>query len=654
MRELEAPQGTPPQLRLLLGRLDEARRSSEPAMVELDRVLYHMLRFFTGLALQALQNEGTCVPAQLRAMRAQAETVAGAEKVFKSAVNSLSSRVRSWRSEQLLELFFGGIERPENRTLARWLGLGGEPHPAPLLSARPRGESLLEPSVELIADWLTEAAPIFSEEVWTLDREVATLVGSAIPSSRTRTKPLPVPGDPMSVEQAHLTEVVESWAALVLEPPLPLDDEALMDLLRHYLLAIETRAAGYLARNAFELAEHDYEALTGYAHGARGRHPLASILANAMGGRGRCRSCQGHFDEAERDFEIALRMHRELLNREPTPQGAAALAWALLYRALNQRCQGRVELALSDLDVASQFAELAPGDDLLKQALARERSTMQPSAKTMTYLNEEIQLLKSQGAASAQLELACALVERSMRLDPQLKDTRALSDRKNALTILKKLRKNDPGLTVSALRNRPCRWGRSPHDLAVWESDLRLVRACAEVLNEDPDLNSFLRDALELAEGMLQHSFFPEGFLNELFELFTDLANRDARHYEPGWQAEHWMRLRVHFADRGDYDRAIRCMVMEAVALRRRSSEEDVMSLVVLLDTLGQVLEAAPVSVGLEPLGPSFRMVNSYRARYPELRAPIQAMANRWRALPLMIPARAGADRPLLAALAEG
>jgi hypothetical protein len=304
--------------------------------------------------------------------------------------------------------------------------------------------------------------------------------------------------------------------------------------------------------------------------------------------------------------------------------------------------------------VASQFAELAPGDDLLKQALARERSTMQPSAKTMTYLNEEIQLLKSQGAASAQLELACALVERSMRLDPQLKDTRALSDRKNALTILKKLRKNDPGLTVSALRNRPCRWGRSPHDLAVWESDLRLVRACAEVLNEDPDLNSFLRDALELAEGMLQHSFFPEGFLNELFELFTDLANRDARHYEPGWQAEHWMRLRVHFADRGNYDRAIRCMVMEAVALRRRSAEEDVMSLVVLLDTLGQVLEAAPVSVGLEPLGPSFRAVNAYRARYPELRAPIQAMANRWRALPLMIPARAGADRPLLAALAEG
>ncbi len=653
MRELEAPQGTPPQLRLLLGRLEEARHRAEPAMVELDRVLYHMLRFFTGLALQALQNEGTCVPAQLRAMRAQAETVAGAEKVFKTAVNSLSTRVRSWRSEQLLELFFGGIERPENRTLARWLGLGGEAHPAPLLSARPRGESLLEPSLELIADWLTEATPIFSEEVWTLDREVATLVGSAIPSSRTRTKPLPVPGDPLSVEPAQLTEVVESWAALVLEPPLPLDDEALMDLLHHYLLAIETRAAGYLARNAFELAEQDYDALTGYAHGARGRHPLASILAGAIGGRGRCRSCLGRFDDAERDFEIAMRMHRELLNREPTPQGATALAWALLYRALNQRCQGQVELALSDLTVASQFAELAPDDELLQQALARERSTMEPSARTMASLNDEIQLLKSQGAAPAQLDLVCALVERAIRLDPQLKDTRALSDRKNALTLLRKLRKNDPTLTVSAIRSRPCRWGRSPHDLAVWESDLRLVRACAEVFCEDSDLSAFLRDALELAEGMLQHGFTPAGFLNELLDLFTELENRDSRHYDPAWQAEHWMRLRMHFGDRGEYERAIRCMVMEAGALRRRNSQEDVMSLVVLLDTLGQVLEAAPVNTGLEPLGASFRVVRAYRSRYPQLKTPIQAMANRWRALPLMIPARAGADRLTLAALAE-
>jgi len=179
------------------------------------------------------------------------------------------------------------------------------------------------------------------------------------------------------------------------------------------------------------------------------------------------------------------------------------------------------------------------------------------------------------------------------------------------------------------------------------------VRACAEVLCEDADLTAFLRDALELAEGMLQHGFTPAGFLNELFELFNDLANRESRHYDPGWQAEHWMRLRVFFADRGEYERAIRCMVMEAVALRRRDSQEDVMSLVVLLDTLGQVLEAAPVNTGLEPLGASFRVVRTYRGRYPELKAPIQAMANRWRALPLMLPARAGADRLLLAALAE-
>ncbi len=633
---LEIPRGTPPQLRLLLIRLMEAEESQ--VLDAVLQALEHLLRFFTGLSLQNLQNEGTCLPKDLRAMREKTGTVEGCEKVFKSCVDSLGTRSRTWRSEQLLELFFGGIERPEDRALSRWLKLGGAPHPAPLLSQSPTDPA---PLLDLLRDWLKDATSIFSEEVWTLDREVATVAGSGR-SARPK-KPVPVPRDPLAVSQQDLVPVVESWAAMVLHPPLPLDDDALMDLLKHFLLAIETRARGHLYRNDFEAAERDFAMLSGFAHGARGRHPLAPILASAMAGRGRARSCLGRFPEAERDLEVALRIHRELLNRDPTPEGAAALAWSLLYRALNRRCEGNAEEALSDLDLAAQFADLAPDEKVLHRALQQER--LQGNIPQM---NEQIKDLKTSTDPGEQLELVSSLIERSFRIDPALKDSRATSDRKAAITLLNRLRKADPALTLKAIRNRPCRWGRSRHDLAIWEMDLRFLRFTYEQFLTDPDFEPSLRDALELTEGLLQNDFLPEKFVRELLSLFTELANSGKKGYDPGWQGEHWLHLRELFEARGKMEYGVRCMVLEGVA--RQDTPERVIR---ILDRLGQVLARNPVMNGLEPLGSSFRSLRAIQRQHPELRRDIQEMANRWRKLPLVIPARAGADRPLLAALAE-
>lgn len=632
---LEIPRGTPPQLRLLLTRFMEAEEG-EAQLKTLLEALEHLLRFFTGLAMQNLQNEGTCLPADMRAMKAKTPTIEGCEQVFRSCVNSLSTRSRTWRSEQLLELFFGGLERPEDRALSRWLKLGGSPYPAPLLSTNP---TEVGPMLELLRDWLKDSTSIFSEEVWTLDREVATVAG---PEKRRRAqKPIPVPRDPLAVTQEEMVPVVESWADMVLHPPLPLDDDALMDLLKHFLLAVETRARGHLARNAFDAAERDFGLLAGFAHGARGRHPLAPILAAAMAGRGRARSCQGKFPEAERDLEVALRIYRELLNREPTPEGASSLAWALLYRALNRRCEGKAEEALSDLDVAAQFAELAPEETVLHRALQFERQQ-----GNLPQLAEQIKVLKASKDPDDQLELVFNLIERSFRIDPTLKDTRSTSDRKAAIALMGKLRRSNPELTLTAIRNRPCRWGRSRHDLAVWEVDLRFLRFNAEHFMSDPDLQPLLRDGLELAEGMLQVDFLPDAFIRELLSLFTELAGR--RGYDPRWQVEHWVRLRTLFEERNKVEFAVRCMVMEGVARQDTPGE-----LVQLLDRLGQVLAQNNVVAGLEPLGASFRLVMAMRAQHPALRGSIAAMANRWRQLPVVIPARAGADRPLLAALAE-
>lgn len=635
---LEIPPGTPPQLRLRLLRLTDAPPEKVGELLTL--ALEHILRFFTGLTLQSLENEGTCVPADMRAMRAKTGTVQGCEGVFRSGVNSLSTRVRSWRSEQLLELFFGGIERPEDRALSRWLKLGGKPHPAPLLSQRPDGEEHLESWRGLLADWLRDATPIFSEEVWTLDRELATLMPAANEKPPRRRRPVKVPADPLAASLEELDACVEFWADLVLHPPLPLDDDALMDLLKHFLLAVETRARGHLGRNQFALAERDFGRLSGFAQGARGRHPLAPILACGTAGRGRARSCQGEFEQAERDLEIALRIHRELLQREPSPEGAAGLAWTLLYRALNRRCLGKPEEALKDLEVASQFAELAPEATVLQEALQQERA--QPDKAR---LGEQIKRLKASSELPDKLELVCCLVERSYRIDPQLKDSRSTSDRKAALTQLNKLRRAHPELSLRDFRERPCRWGRSQHDLVVLESDLRFLRFTHEVFLNDPDLVPSLRDALELTEGMLEQDFHPERFVLELFETFGALAEVAC---DPTWQVEHWLRLRALFEQRGEKELAVRCMVLEGVA--RRDTPE---ALVRLLDQLGEVLARTPVMNGLEPLGGSFRLLRALQGRHPELRGSLRDMANRWRALPMVIPARAGADRPLLAALAD-
>ncbi len=90
-------------------------------------------------------------------------------------------------------------------------------------------------------------------------------------------------------------------------------------------------------------------------------------------------------------------------------------------------------------------------------------------------------------------------------------------------------------------------------------------------------------------------------------------------------------------------------------SLHSSTESKDIKLLVSLLDRLADELPQGLPSGGLDLLGPAFSAIQHRlpkMGREPDFKASVQAMAERWRALPPTMPSRAGVGRQVLSELA--
>lgn len=377
-----------------------------------------------------------------------------------------------------------------------------------------------------------------------------------------------------------------------------------------------------LSRNLFEIAEQEF-----------GRVWEREKLTAALTGRGRARTCLGRYDEAEQDL------------------AGAEDARALFFRAMNRRCRGELERALEDVELALTRTL----DPALLAALEMERGALQGPSGMAAYKAavDLYEKLAQDHSTRAEVELACALVERGYLLDPTFKDYRARQTRNQAIAIFKKLKKREPlfSMDIELLRyvmERRDPWGRPANDLLTTERDLRVIRVLLELLPRTDEMVLLQKRFLELAEERLAAGPLPAGFMTQFFGLFADLASTARRGDDRSWQAEHWLRLADLF-DNPDF--RLRSLALACTSLQLSARLEDARRLVALLDQIGSELAEGAPPGGLELIGSAFNAVHGQMLQHPELKAEITEMAERWRALPPALPARAGVSRQVLSAL---
>ncbi|MEW6283699.1 MAG: hypothetical protein AB1758_34125, partial [Candidatus Eremiobacterota bacterium] len=336
------PAGAPPQLRLLLLGFQQAMEKNQANLAQkyLWACLEHMVRLFAGLVLEALEFEGLRSPTQLNALKRGAGSLEGVAQVLTAGLTALGNQPRTRRCEQMLETFFRWPSRALVPIHTRWVGAGGPPTDLPFLTDwQPQTHTdILDEAVRLylpvLTEWLDAAEAVFSEEDWSLERELQVVLAPVEEAGPAGPEPtMLVPEDPLEVEPERLDEAVAFWSQIILSPQR--GDEGPHTLaLSHLVLAFRRRAASCLWRNLFELAEREYENVVAFCHKSEG---LKASLADGLSGRGRARGCLGYHREAVDDLEDSLAVLRqEAMQRGPSREGAHAMARTLFYRAVSQ------------------------------------------------------------------------------------------------------------------------------------------------------------------------------------------------------------------------------------------------------------------------------------------------------------------------------
>ncbi len=390
------------------------------------------------------------------------------------------------------------------------------------------------------------------------------------------------------------------------------------------------RADEALSRNLFEIAEQEYSRVL-----ALENTPAAFF------GRGRARSCLGRYAEAEEDLR------------------GADDSRSLFFRACNRRQAGSLEPALDDVELALQRTL----DLSLRAALEMERGAILQQMKQPAMAAYKCacdlygEVAGRDKTTRAEVELACALVEKAFLADPTFKDYRARTERNQAVAIFKKLKKREPlfSMDIELLRyvmERRDPWGRPDRDLLSVERDLRSIRVLLELLPRSQEMILLQKRFLELALERLQTDTLPETFAAQLFGLFADLAASSGRDDDRRWQAEYWLDLADAFRN---HDHRMRSLILACSSLQLSNRPEDALMLVALLNQLGEELPSGLPTSGLDMLGASFNTVRAQLQRWGNdeaYRASVQNMADRWRALPATLPGRAGVGRQVLNELA--
>lgn len=637
----------PPRLRLGLLQLWDALTADEvhKARRHLWTVLDHLIRFFAGLACEALEYEGLGIPSRIRTLRASAGSLEGAEMVLGTALASLPTQPRTRRTQLLRQIFF-----PEGeviRGFSRWLRLVPEETPLPRLSQwQPtivhddlQFEALRQ-FMPLLVEWLEASQPLFEEETFSLVREVEITLPDQAPVA-SGVAALLEPADPVSASRLELDDQVAYWSQRVLTPR---PEEGSAGSLQQLMRAHCRRGQNALGRHMFSLAEQDFSQVIGFHHAVHGFESLQEWLAHAFAGRGRVRSCQGRWEEAGADLAEAEKLWLELVAAHPTREHGVSLAQTLLFRGYVLARQDQPALSREKLDRAAQ---LAKDDPELKAAALNEQSLSGDQAALKACVEVLRELCKSHPDSPHELELACALVEWAYRLDPAFRNPRAASSRREALEAVHRVRKREPSLQdgselLTFLLERRERWGRPGDDPRRLARDLRAARLLFELSGQD------LAPLLDRAEVLPQ---------DELFGLFAEAYRRHPKETGRGAQAQIWLRLAWSFQQRGDMTGYIRCMALACCALSTTRDLEEGRQLLSALDNLAEAFLAGQPSVPeLDLVGQAFHGLVELRQRFwpqQSLKKAIEATAARWQKLPVTVPARAGISRPLLSQLAQ-
>lgn len=641
----ETVEQLPPRLRLGLLQLWDALTSDEvhKARRHLWTVLDHMIRFFAGLACEALEYEGQGIPSRIRALRASAGSLEGAEMVLGTALGSLPTQPRTRRTQLLRQIFFPAGE--VTRGFSRWLRLVPEETPLPRLSQwQPtivhddlQFEALRQ-FMPLLIEWLEASHTLFQEESFSLLREVEiTLPDQAPVETPAQLEPI----DPVQASRQELDDQVAYWDQRVLSPR-PEDGSAgsLQQLMRAHC----RRGQNALGRHMFSLAEQDFNQVIGFHHAVHGFESLQEWLGHAFAGRGRVRSCLGRWEEAEADLVEAEKLWLELVSAHPTREHGVSLAQTLLFRGYVLARRGDEAHAREKLERAAQLAKDAPE---LKAAALNEQSLSGDQAALKACVEVLRGLCKAHPDSPHELELACALVEWAYRLDPAFRNPRAASSRREALEAVHRVRKREPSLQdggelLTFLLERRERWGRPGDDPRRIERDLRAARLLFELSGQE------LGPLLDRAEALPQ---------DELFGLFADAYRRQPREAGRGAQAQIWLRLAWSFQQREEMSGYIRCMALACCALSTTRDLEEGRQLLSALDNLAEAFVSGQPSVPeLDLVGQAFHGLVELRQRFwpqQSLKKAIEATAARWQKLPVTVPARAGISRPLLSQLAQ-
>ncbi len=632
----EPPPNTPPQLKLLLDRLNEAmvRDQVDLARAYLWASLEQLIRFFSGLTLQALEYEGLRTPTQLSLLTRGAGSLEGCTRVLQAAVGGLVDPPRTKRGEHVLKVFYPFP--PVEALHTRWLGIAGAPtEQPPLYQWTPTIDHVdiqaeaVRNYLPILHSWLIAATPLFEEEPFSLDREQAvTLVHEyELP---------PVQAGPPNPDDA-----LAYWSQMEASA-----EDARMAA-QQVLLALAQRAEGALSRNLFEIAAQEF-----------GRILERQADAAALAGKGRALSCLGRLEEAQQCLTEADELSRQFGD-------LTSRCWSLFYRAANLRYLCRFQEALEDIEPALVLAREQKKEPALLAAMEMERAAilarLEQRAPYLQALKRACEDSKRAAdldkSTRAEVELACILVERAFATDPTFKDHRARSDRNQAIALLKKLKKREPlfAMDIELVRfimERFDPWGRPEHDLLMAERDLRVVRVLLELLPPSEELKSLQVKLMEEARHRLGRGSLPAGYVAQLFGLFTDLAAQSSLKESRRWQTEHWLSLAESFPD---HDNRTRCLVLACSSLHSSPDATDIKLLVSLLNRLADELPNGLPSGGLDLLGPAFSAIQRRlprMGREPDFKASVQAMAERWRALPPTMPSRAGVGRQVLSELA--
>ncbi|MCE7870872.1 tetratricopeptide repeat protein [bacterium CPR1] len=631
----EPPPNTPPQLKLLLDRLNDAmvRDQVDLARAYLWASLEQLIRFFSGLTLEALDYEGLRTPTQLSLLTRGAGSLEGCTRVLQAAVGGLVDPPRTRRGEQVLKVFYP--YPPLDALHTRWLGIAGAPtEQPPLYRWTPTIDHVdiqaeaVRNYLPILHSWLIGATPLFAEELFSLDREQAvTLVHEF--------EPPPVQAGPPNPDDA-----LAYWSQMEASA-----EDARMAA-QQVLLALSQRAEGALSRNLFEIAAQEF-----------GRILERQADAAALAGKGRALSCLGRLEEAQQCLTEAEELSRQF--GDPSSRCSS-----LFYRATNLRYLGRLQEALEDIEPALVLAREQKAEPTRLAAMEMERAAiLHHLGQRAAYLQalkraceDSKRAADVEKSSRVEVELACNLVERAYATDPSFKDHRARSDRNQAIAILKKLKKREPlfAMDIELVRfvmERFDPWGRPEQDLLSAERDLRVIRVLLELLPPSDELKALQVRLMEEARQRLSRGPLPAGYVAQLFGLFTDLAARSGKESRR-WQTEHWLELAESFPD---HDNRTRCLVLACSSLHSSPESRDVKLLVSLLDRLADELPQGLPSGGLDLLGPAFSAIQHRlpkMGREPDFKASVQAMAERWRALPPTMPSRAGVGRQVLSELA--